>query len=98
MLLSILVAVSCLLDITDGYKKVTNLTYPLFVACSTHAEVETYFRIPPRKRNDVILIVIRVRNNGNISCSKPCENCAKFIEKKKIKVFYSTDEGDLEKF
>lgn len=64
--------------------------------CSIHAEVMAYYKIPPRFRNHKRLKLVVIRSGFRMS--KPCERCAEFIKIKKLRVFYSNENGEIVRF
>lgn len=55
-----------------------------------HAEASAIFRTPRSYRYGLILVVIKINNQGQLSNSKPCKHCERIINKYKITVYYST--------
>src|SRR5689334_18913882 len=63
----------------DGYhfSYATNsyIKYSIHQPITLHAEIHALSRVPKKYRTNCILIVWRVRLDGNISMSKPCVRC-----------------------
>ena len=59
-----------------------------------HAETSCLMGV---QKADTILVVRVRRKDGQLSCSKPCDKCQKFLRDKGIKkVYYSTWEGSID--
>lgn len=59
-----------------------------------HSEVRALNKLWPSKREKVTIINIRIRRNGTIGLSKPCERCMKYLRKNKVgRIWYSVSEN-----
>jgi cytidine deaminase len=56
---------------------------------SYHAEISCLYKVPKKIRTKIILIVIRINNEGKLLNSDPCQNCRKVLNRKRIIVYYS---------
>ena len=71
---------------------------------STHAEVDAILKIIKYRNipKEVDLLIIKKDYNGNLTNSKPCLHCAKFIIRKYKQIFirniyYSNEQGTISK-
>lgn len=68
------------------------------IPCAREPQAHAEARLSRKLDANAIVFVIRVRANGDLALAKPCENCERLLRKKKVsKVFYSTNEGKIEK-
>lgn len=73
--------------VSKGYNKLkTNpKLFKEYGYYSTHAECSALMRAA----GGDTLVVVRIKKNGDLACSKPCEKCQRFIKDYGIKrVFY----------
>jgi deoxycytidylate deaminase len=58
-----------------------------------HAEMNAIYRVPKSQVKNAVMYVWRVRPDGTLGLSKPCEKCQRLIRKRGIRnVFYSTED------
>ena len=57
---------------------------------SHHAEIVTFYRVPPRLRPHITLYVVNTGRDGSFKLSKPCHNCQRMLKRWNVKIYYST--------
>jgi len=73
--------------IATGYNKYVQTCYA--TKCITiHAEIDAISNCNPSILPECILYVVRVNSNNELTYSKPCLRCQRYIIRKKIKTTY----------
>jgi deoxycytidylate deaminase len=63
-------------------------------ACNRHAEIDAIKK--SRSKNIDLIIVMRMKKNGDVSKSMPCNMCRKYIEHHNIsRIIYADWDGDI---
>ena len=55
-------------------------------------------KIRARERyGSINMLVVRVRANGTLSCAKPCQECEYYLREAGIKVWYTDNNGEVQR-
>ncbi len=61
-----------------------------------HAEIDTIMQMPKHELKGMDILIIRVRANGSLGDSRPCNTCVEKLKKAGIRrAYYSTQDGDI---
>lgn len=83
---------------SSGYSFSVNRYVKKSINRTIHAEIGALSKVPRFFHKHCIIFVWRIRTDGHLSMSKPCENCQRYLKRKCVKtVYYSTEDGNFEK-